>query len=49
MDRAKRVALIPGAATLGGWRWLAGLLWTLIVTVVWTRIFLRMAWKWFGL
>lgn len=40
--------LMPGTGGLGGWRWLLGLLWTLTVTALWTRVFLRMAWKWFG-
>ncbi len=42
--------LLPGASLLlGNWRWPLGILWTLGVTMVWTRTFLRMAWKWFGL
>ena len=40
--------LMPGASTLGDWRWLLGIVWTLGVTALWTRIFLRMAWSWFG-
>jgi ABC-2 type transport system permease protein len=40
--------LMPGAASLGAWRWLLGIVWTLGVTALWTRIFLRMAWRWFG-
>lgn len=40
--------LLPGTAALGPWRWVAGAGWTVLVTVVWTTVFLRMSWRWFG-
>jgi ABC-2 type transport system permease protein len=42
------VPLLPGMGALGPWRWVAGGTWTLLVTVVWTSIFLRMSWRWFA-
>jgi ABC-2 type transport system permease protein len=40
--------LLPDMAALGFWRWWAGIAWTVVVTVVWSTIFLRMAWRWFA-
>ncbi len=40
--------LLPGMAVLGPWRWVAGAAWTVLVTAVWSTVFLRMAWRWFG-
>jgi ABC-2 type transport system permease protein len=40
--------LLPGMVVLGPWRWAAGALWTVAVTAVWSMVFLRMAWRWFG-
>ncbi len=40
--------LLPGMAGLGPWRWVAGAGWTVLVTVVWSTVFLRMSWRWFG-
>ncbi len=40
--------LLPGMAALGPWRWVAGAGWTVLVTVVWSTVFLRMSWRWFG-
>ncbi len=40
--------LLPGTGALGPWRWVVGVGWTLVVTTVWSTIFLRMAWRWFA-
>jgi ABC-2 type transport system permease protein len=40
--------LLPGMSALGPWRWVAGGCWTIAVTAVWSTVFLRMAWRWFG-
>jgi ABC-2 type transport system permease protein len=40
--------LLPGSGALGSWRWVAGGGWTLLVTAVWSTVFLRMSWRWFG-
>ena len=40
--------LLPGTVTLGPWRWVVGVTWTLLVTSAWSTVFLRMAWRWFG-
>jgi ABC-2 type transport system permease protein len=40
--------LMPSAEALGPWRWAAGLGWTAVVTGVWSTVFLRLAWRWFG-
>ncbi len=40
--------LLPGTSALGPWRWAVGIGWTLLVTSVWSTIFLRMAWRWFA-
>jgi ABC-2 type transport system permease protein len=40
--------LLPGSSVLGGWRWVVGGAWTLLVTAVWSTVFLRMAWRWFA-
>ncbi len=40
--------LIPGASDLGPWRWAVGGAWTIIVTWVWSTLFLNMAWRWFA-
>jgi ABC-2 type transport system permease protein len=40
--------LLPDAMLLGPWRWLAGILWTVVVTYIWSMIFMRMAWRWFA-
>lgn len=32
----------------GAWIWAVGIAWTLFITGLWTWIFLRMAWRWFG-
>jgi ABC-2 type transport system permease protein len=46
--------LLVGAAVplwvegLGGWRWPAGLVWTVGITAAWSLFFLRLAWRWFG-
>jgi ABC-2 type transport system permease protein len=46
--------LLMGAAIplfsrhLGPWRWSMGIAWTMVVTAVWTWVFLRLAWRWFG-
>lgn len=44
--------LLPGASALGPWRWIVDAGWTVVVTVVvtrvWSTIFLRMSWHWFA-
>ena len=40
--------LLPGASALGPWRWIVGAGWTVVVTGVWSTIFLRMSWHWFA-
>jgi ABC-2 type transport system permease protein len=44
--------LLTGATALGlglgRWRWVLGLAWTVMVTAVWSTVFLRMAWRWFA-
>ena len=40
--------LLPGSSALGSWRWIVGAGWTIVVTGVWTTIFLRMSWYWFA-
>jgi ABC-2 type transport system permease protein len=40
--------LLPGSSALGPWRWIVGAGWTLVVTGVWSTIFLRMSWSWFA-
>ena len=40
--------LSEGRPGFGPWRWGVGLAWTLGITAIWTRIFLGMAWRWFG-
>ena len=40
--------LLPGMVELGPWRWVAGASWTVVVTAVWSTVFLRMSWRWFG-
>ncbi len=40
--------LSEGRPGFGPWRWGVGLAWTLGITAVWTRVFMGMAWRWFG-
>jgi len=35
-------------SSVGPWSWAVGIIWTLCVSGVWTTVFLRMAWRWFG-
>lgn len=35
-------------SAVGPWSWMVGIIWTLCVAGLWTTVFLRMAWRWFG-
>jgi len=41
-------AVAPQAARGAAWGWLVGISWTLLIAGLWTSVFLRLAWRWFG-